>query len=408
MPADPAEAEGAEGSNAAPAPSRPAPTKVAYHPNVRCLRGGGGKGKFEGLGFDPSWPHPVIVRPMYRVGEGYVCEQKATEEEKANGPVEPAQDDDGNMVNPVLEGFDLRGWAVADIQGLRGADGKLDLEGAILCGVDLRRAQLQGADLTRAQLQGAGLRGAQLQGADLGEAQLQGADLRGAQLQGAYLPQAQLQGADLREAQLQGARLYEAQLQAAYLCGAQLQGAALQGAQLQGADLREADLSVLPKDFPLPKRGAAGETEATKEGRPTTLECANLSVLPKGSKYNGYDAAQPTNLTDAKASGADFTRADLRGATFTAATLSKDATLKDATFAPFRLPERPASGALHGTWRAKALLGSMARAAIAAADDDDDDSDGASDDGEEEEESPVKAKTEQAIDAVMDRLAAAA
>ena len=170
MPADPAEAEGAEGSNAAPAPSRPAPTKVAYHPNVRCLRGGGGKGKFEGLGFDPSWPHPVIVRPMYRVGEGYVCEQKATEEEKANGPVEPAQDDDGNMVNPVLEGFDLRGWAVADIQGLRGADGKLDLEGAILCGVDLRRAQLQGADLTRAQLQGAGLRGAQLQGADLGEA----------------------------------------------------------------------------------------------------------------------------------------------------------------------------------------------------------------------------------------------
>jgi len=131
-------------------------------------------------------------------------------------------------------------------------------------------------------------------------------------------------------------------------------------------------------------------------------------VLPKGSKYNGYDAAQPTNLTDAKASGADFTRADLRGATFTAATLSKDATLKDATFAPFRLPERPASGALHGTWREKALLGSMARAAIAAADDDDDDSDGASDDGEEEEESPVKAKTEQAIDAVMDRLAAAA
>ena len=40
--ADPAEAEGAESSNAAPAPSKPAPPKVAYHPNVRCLRGGGG------------------------------------------------------------------------------------------------------------------------------------------------------------------------------------------------------------------------------------------------------------------------------------------------------------------------------------------------------------------------------
>ena len=73
MPADPAEAEGAEGSNAAPAPSKPAPTKVAYHPNVRCLRGGGGVG-------------PVIVGPMYRVGEGCVSEEMATEEEKARGP----------------------------------------------------------------------------------------------------------------------------------------------------------------------------------------------------------------------------------------------------------------------------------------------------------------------------------
>ena len=52
MSADPAEAEGAESSNAAPAPSKPAPPKVSYHPNVRCLRGGGGGG-------------PVIVGPMY-------------------------------------------------------------------------------------------------------------------------------------------------------------------------------------------------------------------------------------------------------------------------------------------------------------------------------------------------------
>ena len=32
----------------------------------------------------------MIVGPMYRVGEGYVCEEKATEEEKAKGAVEPA------------------------------------------------------------------------------------------------------------------------------------------------------------------------------------------------------------------------------------------------------------------------------------------------------------------------------
>jgi hypothetical protein len=118
------------------------------------------------------------------------------------------------------------------------------------------------------------------------------------------------------------------------------------------------------------------------------------------------DAARPTNLTDAKVSGANFTGADLRGATFTATTL-KDATLKDATFTPFRPPERPASGAMHAAWRAKALLGSVARAAIAAADDDDDDSDDGIEDGGEEE-SPVDAEIETAIDAVMDKLAAAA
>ena len=356
MPADAAEAEGAVGSNAAPAPSKPAPTKVAYHPNVRCLRGGGGVG-------------PVIVGPMYRVGEGCVSEEMATEEEKAKGPVAPAK----QRGEPV-EGFDLRGWAAADIQGLRGADGELDLQGAILCGVNLMYAELQGANLFRAQLQGA----------SLGRAQLQGANLY----------RAQLQGASLRSAQLQGANLYRA--------------------QLQGADLSHADLSILPKDSPLPKKGAAGEMEATKEDRPTTLLRANLSELPKGNEYQTgtkegvkvSDAARPTNLTDAKASGADFTGADLRGATFTATTL-KDAKLQDATFTPFRPPERPASGAMHAAWRAKALLGSVARAAIAAADDDDDDSDDGIEDGGEEE-SPVDAEIETAIDAVMDKLAAAA
>ena len=55
----------------------------------------------------------MIVGPMYRVGEGYVCEEKATEEEKAKGPVAPAK---GFLDDPV-EGFDLRGWAAADILG---------------------------------------------------------------------------------------------------------------------------------------------------------------------------------------------------------------------------------------------------------------------------------------------------
>ena len=77
------EVEGAEGSTAALATPKPAPPKVAYHPNVRCRRGDGCKC---GVG-------PVIVGPMYRVGEVCVCEGAASEEEKAKGPVEPAVDD---------------------------------------------------------------------------------------------------------------------------------------------------------------------------------------------------------------------------------------------------------------------------------------------------------------------------
>eukprot|EP00964_Phaeocystis_antarctica_P065546 scaffold39558_cov56-Phaeocystis_antarctica.AAC.1 len=68
--------------------------KVEYHPNVRCRRGDGctcGKGGFNMFGeSDPDWPHPVIVGPMYRVGEVCVCEGAASEEEKANDPVKPA------------------------------------------------------------------------------------------------------------------------------------------------------------------------------------------------------------------------------------------------------------------------------------------------------------------------------
>merc|ERR1719223_1728580 len=319
----------------APSKKKSAPAKVAYHPNVRCVRGGGRRG-------------PVIVGPMYRVGEKeYVCAEMATEDEKTNGLVEPAKrwaGPVGSKVEVRVEGYDLRDWAAADIQGLRGADGTLDLEGAILCGMPLKDAQLQGACLWKAQLQ--------------------------------------------------GALLYEA--------------------QLQGADLSNADLSVLPKGSLNPKRGEAGETEETKKDKPTRLGDADLSVLPKGSEYQTgegvekSDAARPTNLTDAKASGADFSNANLSGATFTAATL-KDATLKGAKSAPYRPPERPALGALSGAWRIKSLLGSVGRAVLAAADDDDDDDDDDSDgESEEEEEAPdgvAGATMENAVEGCMDKLA---
>ena len=305
---------------------------------------------------------------MYRLGEVCVCEGAASEEEKAHGPVQPAV-----FGGRQVEGVDLRGCGVAP-EFLRGADGKL-LEFAILCGVHFGQAELQGVYLSGAQLQGANLWMAQLQGANLSSAHLQ--------------------GANLREANLQGARL--------------------NGAQLQGADLMGADLSVLPKGFLLPKQGPASEEEALKEDRPTVLYGANLSVLPKGSEYMTYctatrvsDAVRPTNLTNAKATGAIFIGANLTGTVTTGASL-KDAALKGAVFATHQPPERPALGALREAWRAKDLVAGVTRAKMVLADEGDDSSsdweaegvEGVCPDG-------VEAMTEKALDEFMSTFTTAA
>ena len=164
----------------------------------------------------------------------------------------------------------------------------------------------------------------------------------------------------LRGTQLREADFHDAQLQGVNLREAELQGANLSGARLQGANL----------DF-------------------TRVDLSG------------------TNFTRVDLSGANFTEADLSRVCFDGAVL-KDATLKDAEFAPFQPPERPASGALSGAWRAKSLLGSVSRAVVAAVDDDDDDDDDDNDWESEEEEklSPegVEAKINAAVEDCLRKL----
>eukprot|EP00964_Phaeocystis_antarctica_P010124 scaffold5545_cov68-Phaeocystis_antarctica.AAC.2 len=246
-----AEAEGAKGSTVALTTSKPAPPKVAYHPNAcrrgdRCTCGVG----------------PVIVGPMYRVGEVCLCEGAASEEEKAEGPVEPSVNDRGRAVR----GFDLRGWKAADIQGLRGADGKLDLEGAILCGVNLDGAKLQGAYLQSAQLQGADPSCAKLQGANLGGARLPGAYLGGALLQGASgLPRwgGAPRGCAPKYADARGHPRWGAAPR-----GQPLRGAAARGKPLQGAAPRSrvpgGGPVRPPKGLPSPQEGL-GDQDGVSE-----------------------------------------------------------------------------------------------------------------------------------------------
>jgi len=133
------------------------------------------------------------------------------------------------------------------LQGARGHDAIVHLEGANLYaayleGANLRGAHLEGAYLVAACLVGANLCGAHLEGAYLSDARLEGTDLIGAHLEGAHLVRADLEGARLADAHLEGAYAGLACLEGADLCGAHLEGANLGYAYLEGAILNEAVL----------------------------------------------------------------------------------------------------------------------------------------------------------------------
>jgi hypothetical protein len=83
-------------------------------------------------------------------------------------------------------------YETEEVETLRQAVEKANLEGADLFGADLSGADLSGADLSRAYLSGAYLFGADLSGADLSRA-----NLSRAYLSRAYLSRANLSGADL-------------------------------------------------------------------------------------------------------------------------------------------------------------------------------------------------------------------
>jgi uncharacterized protein YjbI with pentapeptide repeats len=177
-----------------------------------------------------------------------------------------------NLEGAVLRGMDLAG-AQLWYANLRGADlteARLvgaDLRYALLIGAFLEHADLSGADLTRAVLVGAKLAHSQLVGATLShslgprvdlrcsilddatldhammqEADLREVMLRRASLLGCKVPRSDLRGAVLEQVNLRNADLYEAQLQGANLKSADLRWANLSAANLESASLQEANL----------------------------------------------------------------------------------------------------------------------------------------------------------------------
>lgn len=165
-----------------------------------------------------------------------------------------------NLNRAVLSGVDLTNADLtrAFLVGAILADANLtgaNLAKADLAKADLRRANLSWVDFTRARLTGANLIEvnlsrttlieaklfrANLRRANLNCAILTGADLTKADLTGAILTAVNLTKADLSRANLSGVNLTKADLTGACLVRANLRGANLEGANLTGADLTDA------------------------------------------------------------------------------------------------------------------------------------------------------------------------
>lgn len=195
---------------------------------------------------------------------------------------------------PNLEGVDLRG---ADLS-------ELDLFGGNLKEADLRDAELSGARLigtheNHLSWERVRLDGAKLRGTEIEYARFDGASFRGADLSGAALGQTSLEEADLSGANLDAVRLNGCNLSRACFVGASLRGATLRWGTLSGANLANVDLSDTELSVNLENVNLCGAT-VSLQGL-VNLRGADLRRTRfVRSRLEGAD------LRDARLEGTDF------------------------------------------------------------------------------------------------------
>ena len=115
------------------------------------------------------------------------------------------------------------------------AIGRRDFSRMVFRNLELQRAVLGGINFNESKLPKANFQGAELENANFGKVNLNRAVLRNANLFKAYFNYANLEGADLRGANLSQACLSNANLRGANLCGADLTGALISDEQLATA-----------------------------------------------------------------------------------------------------------------------------------------------------------------------------
>lgn len=216
----------------------------------------------------------------------------------------------------------------------------IELNGALLNGVNLPAQCLRGANLSRANLSEANLREADLNeanlnGANLSSAVLVWASLTRAQLSYANLSKASLRSADLQQASMQGANLRDADLSAANLSGTNLRDANLYAASLSKTNARNANLMMVNLiGSNLIGSDLSGSNLRAADLRHADLRDTNLSkvdlreAILVGAAFTGSDLSR-ANLRDIYFRNATLRNVNFNGANLEGADL-KDADLRDA------------------------------------------------------------------------------
>jgi uncharacterized protein YjbI with pentapeptide repeats len=196
---------------------------------------------------------------------------------------------------------------------------RLNLQAAILSGVNFKNTDLSGAmlaeaNLARADLSYANLRDANLKDADLTGANLTGADLTGACLEDALFENANMQKTILNNVNAENAIFSETNLTEATLINSLLKSAdfskcLLDKTNFQGADLSEASVE-----------GATGQQVNMAETNLTELRASNGCNFSQGSFRQS--TGKESIWAKAILTEADFTYSQMEGADFSSANLT--------------------------------------------------------------------------------------
>ncbi|MDG1844912.1 MAG: pentapeptide repeat-containing protein [Acidimicrobiales bacterium] len=229
-----------------------------------------------------------------------------------------------------------------EVNGYRIESG-VDLTGADLVGADLQNADLRNADLTNANLQKANLNGADLRGArfhtgnglikhfgevprdpeGLGCVDLKGADLRNADLRDSHLFHIDLSDADLRGIKMTKARTRRSKRPTSFI-SVNFENAVLTDLDFSG--MNDVDLSCVN----FTKADLRGATFEKSYLIKPIFDKANLEGANLRKSHHGYSAKfVGANLTDADLSGtflhsADFQKANLTRTSFKAKRFAKE------------------------------------------------------------------------------------